>query len=210
MIPAVRPHFSVACFEQPSGGTGCSNRGWYQALDVDNARRLELAVPGVTANVVPMLPMSCSARLFLCARYRTQVLLCRGCDRGQQYCSRECSRQARRERCREAAQRYQCTPRGRQQHAERSRRWRARQAAALSSTTEALQSEDAGGVTHQGCTAPIVGASTVTMMVARYACETLAMAVQLLPPGARTTCAPGLPAPWTRPRRTTLIRADHS
>jgi hypothetical protein len=114
------------------------------------------------ANVVSMPPTSCSARLFLCARCRTQVLLCRGCDRGQQYCSRACSGQARRERRREAAERYQESPRGRQLHAERSRRWRARQAAA-STSTKALQSEDAGGVTHQGCPAPIASASSTTV-----------------------------------------------
>ena len=35
------------------------------------------------------------ARLFLCARCRTQVLLCSHCDRGQRYCTPACSRQAR-------------------------------------------------------------------------------------------------------------------
>jgi hypothetical protein len=62
---------------------------------------------------------------FCSARCRTQVLLCRDCNRVQQYCSRACSGQARRERRREAAERYQDSPRGRQLHAERPRRWRA-------------------------------------------------------------------------------------
>ena len=35
--------------------------------------------------------MARSARLFLCARCRDQVLLCSHCDRGQVYCSRACS-----------------------------------------------------------------------------------------------------------------------
>ena len=33
-------------------------------------------------------------RLIVCARCREQVLLCRRCDRGQQYCGVACSRAA--------------------------------------------------------------------------------------------------------------------
>lgn len=99
-----------------------------------------------------MPPANGSARLVLCARCQAQVLVCRRCDRGQQYCGRECSGQARRERRREAAQRYQLGARGCQPHAERSRRWRARQGA-VSPSIGAVQSEDTGTVTHQGCSA---------------------------------------------------------
>jgi len=70
--------------------------------------------------------MDRSARLFLCARCRDQVLLCSHCDRGQQYCSRACSRQSRRERRRETAQRYQSSRSGQLRHAARSARWRDR------------------------------------------------------------------------------------
>ncbi|MGY3619273.1 hypothetical protein ACVJGD_005532 [Bradyrhizobium sp. USDA 10063] len=68
-----------------------------------------------------------SCRLFLCARCRCQVLVCRRCDRGQIYCVGTCAQEARRDRQREARRRYQATPRGRAMHAERNRRYRARQ-----------------------------------------------------------------------------------
>jgi hypothetical protein len=66
-----------------------------------------------------------SCRLLLCPRCRSQVVLCRTCDRGQTYCGRECSLDARRRNQREARSRYQASDRGRQLHAERSRRYRA-------------------------------------------------------------------------------------
>ena len=112
-----------------------------------------------------MPPTSDSARFFLCARCQAQVLVCRQCDRGQQYCGRECSGQARGERRREAAQRYQGSPRGRQLHAERSRRWRARQQATASPITEAVLDEDAGTVTHQGGLAAQVDGPASAAMV---------------------------------------------
>jgi hypothetical protein len=67
-----------------------------------------------------------SCRMFLCARRRTQILVCRWCDRGQIYCMGICARDGRREGQREARRRYQATPRGRAMHAERNRRYRAR------------------------------------------------------------------------------------
>lgn len=67
-----------------------------------------------------------SCRMFLCVRCRSQVLVCRRCDRGQSYCIGSCAQEDRRERQREARRRYQTTPRGRALHAERSRRYRAR------------------------------------------------------------------------------------
>jgi hypothetical protein len=68
-----------------------------------------------------------SCRMFLCARCCCQVLVCRRCDRGQVYCVGTCAQEARRDKQREARQRYQATPRGRVMHAERNRRYRARQ-----------------------------------------------------------------------------------
>lgn len=65
-------------------------------------------------------------RFFLCACCRRQILLCSRCDRGQRYCSRDCSSEVRRRNQREARARYQATPRGRELHAERSRRYRSR------------------------------------------------------------------------------------
>ena len=65
-------------------------------------------------------------RFFLCIRCRQQVVICSRCDRGQVYCGRECASEVRRSRQREARRRYQASERGRQMHADRSRRYRAR------------------------------------------------------------------------------------
>lgn len=67
------------------------------------------------------------ARLFLCTRCRAQVVICSCCDRGHIYCAGDCARQARHEAQRAAGRRYQLSHRGRLSHAERARRYRARQ-----------------------------------------------------------------------------------
>lgn len=67
-----------------------------------------------------------TGRMYSCARCRAQVVVCRRCDRGQIYCFAGCAAQARDERQREAARRYQASRRGRLAHAERSRRYRLR------------------------------------------------------------------------------------
>ena len=67
-----------------------------------------------------------SCRMFLCGRCRAQVLVCRSCDRGQIYCIKICAQKVRADRQREARRRYQATPRGRDLHAERNRRYRDR------------------------------------------------------------------------------------
>jgi hypothetical protein len=90
--------------ELTSAETGNSARCTYTAAWVDEA----------------------SCRKFLCSRCRSQVLVCRQCDRGQTYCIGSCAQETRRDRQREARRRYQATPRGRAMHAERSRRYRAR------------------------------------------------------------------------------------
>ena len=59
-------------------------------------------------------------RMFLCARCRVQVVMCRRCDRGQFYRGLVCSRAARLERQRDAGRRYQCSVVGQAKHAERS------------------------------------------------------------------------------------------
>lgn len=71
--------------------------------------------------------MEITGRLFLCARCQAQVLICSPCDRGQIYCSRECSRLSRQEKMCAAGQRYQRTFKGGLFHAGRSRRYRERQ-----------------------------------------------------------------------------------
>lgn len=70
--------------------------------------------------------MQATGRLFLCARCRAQVFICRRCDRGNRYCDGECARAARRESQRAAGRRYQDSRRGRFAHAARARRHRAR------------------------------------------------------------------------------------
>ena len=95
----------------------------------------------------PRTDMARSARLFLCARCRDQVLLCSHCDRGQLYCSRACSLASRRERRQEAARRYQRSRGGRLKHAARTACWRNRRR----SLREAGAAGDIDKVTHQGC-----------------------------------------------------------
>jgi len=92
-----------------------------------------------------------SARLFLCVRCRAQALICGCCDRGQIYCAGDCAQQARRGAQCAAGRRYQMSWSGRLSHAERSRRYRARQK----------------NVTHQGSPPPpsndlLAPASTTT------------------------------------------------
>ena len=69
---------------------------------------------------------SLCSRLFLCLHCRQQVVICSRCDRGQVYCGRACASEVRHSRQREARRRYQASERGRQMHADRSRRYRAR------------------------------------------------------------------------------------
>jgi hypothetical protein len=66
-------------------------------------------------------------RRYLCAGCRTAVLVCSHCDRGHRYCTRKCADQARRHAVRAAGCRYQASLRGRHAHAQRQRRYRARQ-----------------------------------------------------------------------------------
>ena len=72
-------------------------------------------------------PVAAPARLFVCIRCRTQVLICSCCDRGQIYCAGGCAQEARYHAQRAAGRRYQTSRRGRLAHAVRARRWRARQ-----------------------------------------------------------------------------------
>lgn len=67
-------------------------------------------------------------RLYHCRRCRVQVSICAACDHGNIYCAGECSELARCESVHRAGARYQKTLRGARCHAERQRRYRARQA----------------------------------------------------------------------------------
>ena len=66
-----------------------------------------------------------SARLYNCLRCRSQVTLCRHCDRGHVYCV-ECAPVARRDAQDRAARRYQASYQGRVNHAARQGRYRER------------------------------------------------------------------------------------
>jgi hypothetical protein len=75
--------------------------------------------PSTRRTCVPAFVDEVSCRVFLCARCRSRVLVCRRCDRGQIYCVGTCAQEARRSRQREARRRYQalreaapCTPSG--------------------------------------------------------------------------------------------------
>lgn len=91
--------------------------------------------------------MNEAGRLFVCARCRTQVVLCSRCDRGNVYCGQACSQSVRRTSMREAGRRYQSSRAGRFAHAERARRYRARrknvthQGSAAAGTDDLLPAE---------------------------------------------------------------------
>ena len=57
---------------------------------------------------------------------RAMFFLCTHCDRGQRYCSRACSRQARLRQHRSANRRYQQSPEGRLDHRDRQQQYRER------------------------------------------------------------------------------------
>ena len=75
----------------------------------------------------PPLPMELPARRYLCACCRTPVLICSYCDRGQRYCALGCAAQVRKHCMQAAGKRFQASRPGRHAHAERQRRYRARQ-----------------------------------------------------------------------------------
>jgi len=91
------------------------------------------------------------------------VLLCSRCDRGQRYCGRVCSRQARLDSRRDAARRYQRSRAGRMAHAARSRRWRHRRRERERACGDAAASAGSviNFVTHQGCPTPPADAPLV-------------------------------------------------
>lgn len=62
-----------------------------------------------------------------CTRCRKAVIICSHCDRGQRYCTKACSTQARCTAVRAAGCRYQASRQGRHAHAERQSRYRAKQ-----------------------------------------------------------------------------------
>ena len=71
--------------------------------------------------------MENSARQFICACCRRQVIICSDCDRGNIYCSKSCSRSVRKKSQREASRCYQKTRKGKLKNAARQKSYRQRQ-----------------------------------------------------------------------------------
>ena len=78
-----------------------------------------------------------SGRVFWWAGCGRLTIICNRCDRGNIYCSPECSQRARRSKQRAANKRCQGTRAGRKKHAERASRYRARTRIAAHRTTQA-------------------------------------------------------------------------
>ena len=70
--------------------------------------------------------MESTGRIFKCALCCKQVLICRFCDRGQRYCSPDCSNTARKQAQKASSHRYQQSRLGRSNHAHRMRNYRRR------------------------------------------------------------------------------------
>lgn len=130
-----------------------------------------------------------SARLFLCACCRIQVLVCRQCDRGQRYCAGACAATRRQVLQRGAGRRYQRSRAGRFKHAARTRRWRARQVPpakivthqgshdlpqdALLPATPTIAVATALASTDQACTIAPTAATAATTTTATIATTTI-------------------------------------
>ena len=65
-------------------------------------------------------------RIYLCLLCHQQVKICTYCDRGNVYCSKNCSALARQKNLRRSNQRYQNTYQGRRNHAKRQSNYRSR------------------------------------------------------------------------------------
>ena len=156
--------------------------------------------------LMPEVDMARSARLFLCARCRDQVLLCSHCDRGQQYCSRACSSASRRERRRNAAERYQSSRRGQLKHAARTACWRQRRR----SMRKDADRGDIDKVTHQGC--PDAGVEVPLLACdTPDACETPAVIGSVVDtaPASAGTVPPAAPTAALTCRRCARLLLPH-
>jgi hypothetical protein len=94
-------------------------------------------------------------RSFLCTRCRKEAQVCSTCDRGQRYCSKDCSAIARRESQRAAGRRYQSTQQGRVNHRIRQQKYLSRIAQMTHHTSlDTRQVVDIAKTTDP-CTAPV-------------------------------------------------------
>jgi len=127
------------------------------------------------------------------------VLLCSRCDRGQRYCTRACSREARLAAQQEAARRYQASRAGRMAHAARSRRWRQRRREREQDSGEAAVLD--GGathfVTHQGSSPPATDAPLAAPEQAEECAGVMGEASPVPIAAQCRRCATAL-SPWVR------------
>jgi hypothetical protein len=114
------------------------------------------------------------SRLFLCLHCRQQVVICSRCDRGQVYCGRACASEGRQSRQREARRHYQASERGRQMHADRSRRYRARGRRVTDQGPALVASPDRQPEPAHAATMPVQPAASVATgrLTACYRCGT--------------------------------------
>jgi len=132
-----------------------------------------------------------SGRVFVCVRCGCQVVVCNYCDRGQIYCTGDCSTQARRQTLHRAGRRWQRTPHGRRLHAARMARYRARPREI---------------VTHQGSPTPLLG----DLLAAGATAMPRDDATPAEPPGRTMTHCHWCGRPGLLPlRRGLLRRCDH-
>ena len=82
------------------------------------------------------------ARLFQCAGCQCVTIICSACDRGNLYCSKQCSQRSRKKSLHTAAQRYQNSHKGRRRHAERQRRYRRQSKKVTHHTSKLLSQSD--------------------------------------------------------------------
>ena len=75
-------------------------------------------------------------RMLICARCKSEMWICKSCDRGHKYCCLACSQEARRAQQREASRCYRQTERGRQNARERQARFRRRRKTAEGRVTQ--------------------------------------------------------------------------
>jgi hypothetical protein len=103
----------------------------------------KISAPFVKENL-----MDNSFRMFNCSLCSAQVIMCRPCDRGNIYCSIECASKRRQGSQRRARSNYQRSQRGRQTHALRQARYRARMQSSKTKVTDHGSNSRSDGVTN--------------------------------------------------------------
>jgi hypothetical protein len=141
-----------------------------------------------------------SARLFLCAGCRIQVLICSCCDRGQIYCAEGCAQRVRRRAVKCSGQRYQNTPAGRRRHAARQARYRARDKKVTHHGSPPLRPGD--------LLAPGSPMSASDVAIPEESAPANHHALSLVRSSVPATRPPGVPAPPRSSPRPAVVRSD--